>query len=220
MSWPAAQRPRAGRTRTAKGAIKVCVRQVRGSAKPSRSPLMSFYEGNPKVLGGLVSERYPRGLSTRDVEDAFIDATGELLISKSAVSKVTGQLWRGVERFCACNLRDVTFEYRFCDTIFESLRREGVKEPSSSLGASTHGSRSALASCARSGRAVVPRLGERPRARSAATAAWRARPVAGGRHGQFETETPSAPSAMTRNASNTGPSGIVRAGRDARKDYR
>ncbi len=200
MSWPAAQRPRAGRTRTAKGAIKVRVRQVRGSAKPSRSPLMSFYEGNPKVLGGLVSERYPRGLSTRDVEDAFIDATGE--------------------RFCACNLRDVTFEYRFCDTIFESLRREGVKEPSSSLGASTHGSRSALASCARSGRAVVPRLGERPRARSAATAAWRARPVAGGRHGQFETETPSAPSAMTRNASNTGPSGIVRAGRDARKDYR
>ena len=103
MSWPAAQRPRAGRTRTAKGAIKVCVRQVRGSAKPSRSPLMSFYEGNPKVLGGLVSERYPRGLSTRDVEDAFIDATGELLISKSAVSKVTSQLWRDDERFCACN---------------------------------------------------------------------------------------------------------------------
>jgi putative transposase len=29
---------------------------------------------------------YARGMSTGDVEDAFRDATGELLISKSAVS--------------------------------------------------------------------------------------------------------------------------------------
>jgi hypothetical protein len=41
----------------------------------------------------LVTEMYARGLSTRDVEDAFRDATGEVLLSKSAVSEITDRLW-------------------------------------------------------------------------------------------------------------------------------
>jgi hypothetical protein len=39
---------------------------------------MSFLEGSSEVLDRLVTEMYARGLSTRDVEDAFRDATGEL----------------------------------------------------------------------------------------------------------------------------------------------
>jgi putative transposase len=69
-----------GRVRTAEGAIKVRVPQVRGAAEPYRSGLMSFLEGNSEVLDRLVTEMYARGLSTRDVEDAFRDATGELHI--------------------------------------------------------------------------------------------------------------------------------------------
>jgi transposase-like protein len=42
------------------------------------SGLMSFLEGSSEVLDRLVTEMYARGLSTRDVEDAFRDATGEL----------------------------------------------------------------------------------------------------------------------------------------------
>jgi transposase-like protein len=39
---------------------------------------------------------YARGLSTRDVEDAFRDATRQTLISKSAVSEIVNPLepWR------------------------------------------------------------------------------------------------------------------------------
>jgi putative transposase len=73
-----------GRIRTAEGAIPVAVPQVRGADQPFRSSLMSFLEGNSEVSERLVAEMYARGLSTRDVEDAFRDATGELLISKSA----------------------------------------------------------------------------------------------------------------------------------------
>jgi putative transposase len=64
----------------------VRVPQVRGAGEAYRSTLMGFLEGGSEVLERLVAEMYARGLSTRDVEDAFRDATGELLISKPAVS--------------------------------------------------------------------------------------------------------------------------------------
>jgi putative transposase len=68
----------------------VALPQVRGTEEPFRSSLMGFLNGNSEVLERLVSEMYARGLSTRDVEDAFRDATGQTLISKSAVSEITG----------------------------------------------------------------------------------------------------------------------------------
>jgi putative transposase len=117
-----------GRIRTAEGAIGVRVPQVRGADEPFRSSLMGFLEGNSDVLDRLVTEMYARGLSTRDVEDAFRDATGELLISKSAVSQITDQLWEDYCAFVATDLSDVEVEYLFCDAVFESLRRQGAKE--------------------------------------------------------------------------------------------
>jgi hypothetical protein len=93
-----------GRVRTAEGAIDVAVPQVRGAGEPFRSSLMGFLEGNSEVLERLVCEMYARGLSTRDVEDAFRDATGELLISKSAVSEITDRLWEDYQAFIARDL--------------------------------------------------------------------------------------------------------------------
>jgi|SRR5579862_309816 len=117
-----------GRIRSAEGAISVRVPQVRGGEGTYRSSLMSFLEGNSEVLDRLVTEMYARGLSTRDVEDAFRDATGELLISKSAVSEITDQLWEDYQAFVARDLSDIAVQYLFCDAIFESLRRQGAKE--------------------------------------------------------------------------------------------
>jgi transposase-like protein len=117
-----------GRVRTAEGAIDVRVPQVRDSGEPFRSGLMTFLDGNSEVLDRLVTEMYARGLSTRDVEDAFRDATGELLISKSAVSQITDQLWEDYQAFIAADLSDIEVEYLFCDAVFESLRRQGAKE--------------------------------------------------------------------------------------------
>lgn len=117
-----------GRLRTAEGAIDVRIPQIRGAGEPFRSSLMSFLEGNSDVLERLVTEMYARGLSTRDVEDAFRDATGELLISRSAVSEITDRLWEDYEAFCARDLSEIEVEYLFVDAIFESLRRQGAKE--------------------------------------------------------------------------------------------
>lgn len=63
---------------------------------------------------------YARGLSTRDVEDLFRDATGELLISRTAVSEITDRLW---DDYVAFSRRDL-----FLDAVYESLRRYGAKE--------------------------------------------------------------------------------------------
>jgi putative transposase len=117
-----------GRVRTAEGAFEVAVPQVRGAGQPFRSSLMSFLDGNSEVLERLVAEMYARGLSTRDVEDAFRDATGEPLISKSAVSEITDRLWGDYQAFISRDLSEIAVEYLFVDAIFESLRRHGAKE--------------------------------------------------------------------------------------------
>ena len=117
-----------GRLRTAEGFVDVAVPQVRGAGEPFRSSLMSFLDGNSEVLESLVNEMYARGLSTRDVEDAFRDATGELLISRSKVSEITDRLWADYQAFIARDLSELEVEYLFVDAVFEALRRHGAKE--------------------------------------------------------------------------------------------
>ena len=42
-------------------------------------------------------ELLARGLSVRDIEDAFKDETGRLLLSKTAISEIGKQLWEDYE---------------------------------------------------------------------------------------------------------------------------
>jgi putative transposase len=102
----------------------------RFAAPPSRfrSSLMGFLDGYSEVLEALVNEMYARGLSTRDLEDAFRDATGEMLISKSAVSEITDRLCEDYQAFISRDLSELEVEYLFVDAVFESLRRHGAKE--------------------------------------------------------------------------------------------
>lgn len=86
--------------KTAEGKVPVYVPQIRDTEEPYRSRLMEHLRGNSQVLDRLVLEMYARGLSCRDIEDAFKDdATGECLISKSGVSRATEALWDDYEAF-------------------------------------------------------------------------------------------------------------------------
>jgi putative transposase len=118
-----------GRLRTAEGEVGVRVPQVRGASTPYRSRLMEFLSGHSEALERLVVEMYARGLSTRDVEECFRDeTTGELMISRSAVSEITDQLWEDYRAFCERDLSQIEVEYLFLDAVYESLRRYGAKE--------------------------------------------------------------------------------------------
>lgn len=114
---------------TAEGAVGVRMPQVRRTGEPYRSKLMEFLSGNSEALERLVTEMYARGLSTRDVEECFKDQdTGELMISRSAVSEITDRLWEDYRRFCERDLSQIEVEYLFVDAVYESLRRYGAKE--------------------------------------------------------------------------------------------
>jgi putative transposase len=119
-----------GRMRSAEGEIELAVPQVRDSEHPYRSKLMDFFKGNTDVLDYLVLQMYTRGLSTRDIEDAFRDpVTGELLLGRTAISEITDSLWEEYQRFCVHDLSVFEVEYVFLDAVYESLRRQGnVKE--------------------------------------------------------------------------------------------
>lgn len=118
-----------GRIRTAEGEVVVQVPQVRDSPQTYRSDLMTFLRGHSDVLERLAVEMYVRGLSTRDIEDALVDATGDRLLSRSAVSQVTEVLWADYEAFAERDLSIFELEYLFLDAVYESLREQaGLKE--------------------------------------------------------------------------------------------
>jgi putative transposase len=114
-----------GRLRTAEGEVLVQVPQVRDAPETYRSRLMAFLRGNSDVLQRLAVEMYARGLSTRDIEDALEEATGDRLLSRTAVSQITEVLWEEYEAFAQRDLSEFEVEYLFLDAVYESLRLQG-----------------------------------------------------------------------------------------------
>jgi transposase-like protein len=114
-----------GSIRTAEGEIVVQVPQVRDAPETYRSRLMTFLRGNSDVLERLAVEMYARGLSTRDIEDALEEATGDRLLSRTAVSQITEVLWDEYEAFAERDLSVFEVEYLFLDAVYESLRQQG-----------------------------------------------------------------------------------------------
>jgi len=115
---------RPGRIEGAEGRVEVQVPQVRG-VPGYHAPLMAFLSDHSEVLERLVAEMYARGLSTRDVEDAFTDATGHCLLSRTAVSEITDRLWEDYQAFCQRDLSGFEVIYLFVDAVYESLREQG-----------------------------------------------------------------------------------------------
>jgi putative transposase len=119
-----------GHLRTAEGEIPVQVPQVRDwiGEGPYRSSLMAFLRGNSDVLNRLAAEMYARGLSVRDIEDALQDATGEPLLSRTAVSELSETLWEDYQAFCERDLSVFEVEYLFIDAVYEGLRQWGCNQ--------------------------------------------------------------------------------------------
>jgi putative transposase len=113
---------------TAEGPVDFRVPQVRGVDEPFRPKVLDFILGHSEVLEKLVVEMYARGLSTRDVEECFRDEAGNPMISRTAVSQITDQLWEDFQQFCTRDLSGIDLQYLFLDAVYESLRRYGAKE--------------------------------------------------------------------------------------------
>ena len=79
---------RRGRLATAEGPIEYGVPQVADRAEPFASRLRAGLAGRTAELERLAVEMFARGLSTRDIEAAFRDASGASVLSRTAVSQV------------------------------------------------------------------------------------------------------------------------------------
>lgn len=70
-----------------------------------------------------------RGLSVRDIEDAFRTGDGRLLLSRTAVSELGEQLWRDYQEFATRDLSEHEIVCLFVDGIAERIRPGQRREP-------------------------------------------------------------------------------------------
>lgn len=107
------------------GQIELQVPQVRNNAQPFESKLLGFLKGRTEIVEKLVTEMYAHGMSTRDIEAAFTDATGAIILSKSAVSEVTERLWQEYQAFREQRWDGIEVLYLFADGLYEPMRATG-----------------------------------------------------------------------------------------------
>jgi putative transposase len=119
---------RTGRMRTAEGMVEFAAPQVRDTPAPFVSAIRHNLAGRTGALEDLAVELYARGLSTRDIEDAFTDHTGRRLLSRAAVSEITERLWAEYEAFTTRDLGEHRIVYVFVDGIAERLRAGQPRE--------------------------------------------------------------------------------------------
>jgi transposase-like protein len=112
---------RTNRLRTAEGMVDYATPQLRQTDQPFDSQLRGLLEGRSDELERLAVELYARGLSTRDIEDATRGDDGKALLSRTAVSQVTEQLWAEYEAFATRDLSDLEIVYLFLDGVAERL---------------------------------------------------------------------------------------------------
>jgi putative transposase len=120
---------RVGKVASSEGKIEFAVPQVRGIAG-WQSEVRQAIGGRTEELERLAVEMYARGLSMRDIEVAFTDKQGNILLSRSGASRIAETLWQDYLSFAQRDLREYPIAYLYVDGVAEKLhlgqRREAV----------------------------------------------------------------------------------------------
>jgi putative transposase len=120
---------RSGRLKTAEGVIEYSAPQIAGRDEPFRSEIREHLKGRTQALEDLAVELLARGLSVRDIEDAFKDESGRLLLSRTAVSELGERLWSDYQEFVSRDLSEYDIAYLYVDGIAERIRPGQRREP-------------------------------------------------------------------------------------------
>jgi transposase-like protein len=108
---------RPGRLKTAEGSVTYSAPQIAGLDHPYRSETREHLKGQTEALKNLAVEMLARGLSARDIEDAFCDESGRLLLSKTAAAELGKQLWEDYQAFKSRDLDECEIAHLFVDGI-------------------------------------------------------------------------------------------------------
>jgi len=110
------------KVKTTGGTLEVKAPRVRDSEEEFVSQILERVEYLEKEVKKLTMEMYVRGLSTRDIEETFIDSEGHKLLSKSTVSKINEKLQEEYEKFSQRDLSLFDVVYLFVDGVYEAVR--------------------------------------------------------------------------------------------------
>ena len=121
-----------GKVKTADGLLELALPQLRATEEPFHSQLVHSFRKGSDILRQLVTQMYVRGMSTRDVEQMFIQAIGQRVLSRSSVSRVTRCLQKEFDTWKKRDLSGLKVVYLFLDAIYLALR-QGIKEKESVL---------------------------------------------------------------------------------------
>ncbi len=105
----------------AEGRIEYSVPQVRGLPGWQSEVKAALGGGKTEELERLAIEMYARGLSMRDIEAAFTDASGRCVLRRTAASRVAEQLWADYQAFATRSLAEIPIVYLFVDGVAERL---------------------------------------------------------------------------------------------------
>ena len=131
---------RMGRLKTAEGLVDYAAPQIAGREEPFRSEIRENLKGRTQALEDLAVEMLARGLSVRDIEDAFRDESGRLLLSRTAASEIGERLWADYQEFATRDLGEYDIAYLFVDGIAERIR-PGQRRRAGTGGLGLHGDR-------------------------------------------------------------------------------
>lgn len=109
--------------KTSGGALEVKAPRVRQTEEEFTSQILKRVETLEEEVKRLSMEMYVRGLSTRDIEEVFVDSEGQKLLSKSTVSKINEKLQKEYEEFSQRDLSIFDVVYLFVDGVYEAVRR-------------------------------------------------------------------------------------------------
>lgn len=111
------------RIRSSEGPINVKVPRVRDTEEAFKSSVLQHIHSLEQKVENLAVEMYVRGMSTRDIEDTFIDEDGKTFLSRSTVSNLTEILNDEYQAFINRDLSEYDIVYLFADGVYESVRR-------------------------------------------------------------------------------------------------
>src|SRR5271157_5017604 len=116
--------------KTTAGPVTLARPKLRGTTERFASQLFGTHVTKTNALESLVIAGFVRGLSTRDVEAALVEALGEqAAVSKSTVSRICGEIKTQFEAWSARRLDDVQLDYLFVDGSHFKYHANAAAEP-------------------------------------------------------------------------------------------
>jgi putative transposase len=116
--------------KTTAGPVTLARPKLRGSTERFASRLFGTRVTKTNALESLVIAGFVRGLSTRDVEAALVEALGEsAAVSKSTVSRICAEIKTQFEAWSARRLDDVELDYLFLDGSHFKYHANASAEP-------------------------------------------------------------------------------------------